>query len=119
MSAAEARAAWLEREIASLKQVSEEDSKGNAFQRSAYWSTLTWRDVDQCGDRAWQEGKVFRDRAQHGGADLRRGRGEQSFHGHQGDGRAFKEYPDGQQVGDSRYHGRQGKGANNLMAEVF
>ena len=112
MSAAEARAAWLEREIVSLKQTIEEEAKGNAFQRSEYWSKPIWKEEqeDREGDRAQQfhPGGQGYSRAQqlHPG-NLGDSRAQQLHPGLQGDGRAFQECQGERQHGRQSHHGTE------------
>ena len=68
MSAAQARAAWLERELKSLKEVLETDARNNGMQQSGYWSNPVWR---------WDQEDRGSDRAKQRDADLRHGRAQQ------------------------------------------
>ena len=68
MSAAQARAAWLERELKSLKEVLETDARNNGMQQSGYWSNPVWR---------WDQEDRGCDRAKQRDADLRHGRAQQ------------------------------------------
>ena len=80
MSAAQARAAWLERELKSLKEVLETDVRNKGIQQSGYWSNPVWRwdQEDRGRDRALQRDADLRDgRAQQRDADLRDGRAQQ------------------------------------------
>ena len=108
MSAAQARAAWLERELKSLKEVLETDARNNGMQQSGYWSNPVWR---------WDQEDRGSDRAKQRDADLRHGRAQQreadprearavSNDGVCGDGRAPGVSQGDGQTTEVSHHGR-------------
>ena len=120
MSAAQARAAWLERELKSLKEVLETDARTNGIQQSKYWSDPVWRwdQEEHGGDRARQRDADLRhgraqhrdadlrgDRAQHRDADLREARAL-SNDGVYGDGRAPGVSQREERTTEVSHHGR-------------
>ena len=108
MSAAQARAAWLERELKSLKEVLETDARNKGIQQSGYWSNPVWRwdQEDRGSDRAQQRDADLRHgRAQQRDADLREARALSSD-GVCGDGRAPGVSQGEGQTTEVSHHGR-------------
>ena len=108
MSAAQARAAWLERELKSLKEVLETDARNNGMQQSGYWSNPVWRwdQEDRESDRAKQrDADLGHGRAQQRDADPREARAV-SNDGVCGDGRAPGVSQGEGQTTEVSHHGR-------------